>query len=104
MSAAAEMRNPKDFPKSLVFSRAITTACYLTFGLVVYAYCVQSAASPALGTAGPLIKKIAYGLALPGLFISCTLFLHISAKHLFVRILKNTAHWHNRTRTHFSVW
>lgn len=52
-------------------------ACYLTFSLVVYRYCGVWIASPALGSAGPLIKKVAYGIALPGLWISATLCQHV---------------------------
>jgi len=47
----------------------------------VYHYVGQYIASPALGSAGILIKKICYGLALPGLAIGAVLFAHVAAKY-----------------------
>lgn len=79
-------------------------ACYLAFSLVVYRYCGVWIASPALGSAGPLIKKISYGIALPGLLISATLCQHLAAKYLFVRLLKGTEHLQGRTKTHWATW
>lgn len=79
-------------------------ACYLTFSLVVYRYCGVWIASPALGSAGPLIKKVAYGIALPGLWISATLCQHLAAKYLFVRLLRGTTHLQGRTKTHRATW
>lgn len=37
--------------------------------------------SPALGSAGPLMKRVCYGLVLPGLIIGVTLYAHIPAKY-----------------------
>lgn len=37
--------------------------------------------SPALGSAGPLMKRVCYGLVLPGLIIGVTLYVHIPAKY-----------------------
>jgi hypothetical protein len=74
----AEMRNPAEYRKPIACSMGLLGACYLTFSLVVYRYCGVWIASPALGSAGPLIKKISYGIALPGLWISATLCQHVS--------------------------
>jgi hypothetical protein len=38
---------------------------YIVAAVVIYRYTGADVASPALGSAGPLISKIAYGLALP---------------------------------------
>jgi len=56
------------------------TVCtvYLIIGVVVYTYCGSYVASPALGSAGPLMKKVCYGLALPGLFVSGMMVSHVS--------------------------
>jgi hypothetical protein len=58
------------------------TAVYIAIGVVVYYFCGSYVASPALGSAGVLMKKVCYGLALPGLIVSTTLFIHVS-RHLF---------------------
>jgi hypothetical protein len=47
-------------------------------GTVVYYFCGQYVASPALGSAGTLMKRICYGISLPGLFVTITIYLHVS--------------------------
>lgn len=74
------MRDPAEYRKPIACSMALLGACYLTFSLVVYRYCGVWIASPALGSAGLLIKKAAYGVALPGLWISATLCQHVSLR------------------------
>lgn len=71
---------------------------------MVYYFCGDFIASPALGSAGPLMKKICYGLALPALFVSSIIFTHLSGKYLFVRILKNSVHLTSNSVVHWAVW
>ncbi|KAF5864093.1 hypothetical protein ETB97_008499 [Aspergillus alliaceus] len=72
----SEMRNPKDYKKPLYFCMALVTASYLAFSLVVYRWCGKWVASPSLGSAGQTIKMVSYGVALVGLIVSATLYLH----------------------------
>ncbi|KAJ9111620.1 hypothetical protein QFC22_006493 [Naganishia vaughanmartiniae] len=58
----AEMRRPQDFTKALLACQTVMVSLYLAVAIVVYYYCGQYVASPALGSAGPMIKKIAYGM------------------------------------------
>ncbi|OAP58967.1 hypothetical protein AYL99_06264 [Fonsecaea erecta] len=100
----AEMRRPKEYKKALIWASVFLNACYLTFSLVVYAYCGQWVASPSLGSAGPTIKKVAYGVGIIGLSVSACLFLHLAAKNLFVRILRDSRHLQTNSVVHWSVW
>ncbi|KAH6679074.1 putative N amino acid transport system protein [Halenospora varia] len=100
----SEMRNPKDFKKALFVCMGFVNAAYLSFALVVYRWCGKWVASPSLGSAGPTIKKVSYGIGLIGLIVSATLYLHVAAKYLFVRILRNTRHLQQSTAVHWSVW
>lgn len=43
----------------------VDTTIYLITGLIVYRYVGRDVQSPALSSAGPLMKKVAYGLAIP---------------------------------------
>jgi hypothetical protein len=61
----AELKEPKDFPKALALLQTIDMSLYIVAAVVIYRYTGADVASPALGSAGPLISKIAYGLALP---------------------------------------
>ena len=78
-SIASEMRNPRDFTKSLFVAQGCVSLVYLVIGVVVYYYCGSYVASPALGSAGVTMKKVCYGLALPGLIASGMLFVHVSS-------------------------
>lgn len=98
------MRKPQDYPKAVYLSMSLVTASYLTFSLVIYAWCGQWIASPSLGSAGTTIKRVAYGIALPGLIISGCLYVHVAAKYLFVRILRTSRHLQANTLVHWGTW
>lgn len=61
----AEMKNPRDFPKALCMLQVFEIIFYTIAAVVIYYYAGQGVTSPALGSAGPLLKKIAYGIAIP---------------------------------------
>ncbi|KAL2212796.1 neutral amino acid transporter [Sarocladium strictum] len=104
MPVIAEMKAPRDFKKSLFCSQIMLIVCYVTISLVVYIYCGKYVASPALGSAGGLLEKIAYGISIPGFIMTCTLWVHLAAKTLFVRILRDSEHLQNNSFTHWAVW
>ncbi|KAI8930973.1 hypothetical protein NX059_011985 [Plenodomus lindquistii] len=103
-SIVSEMRDPKMYGKSLVICQTVVTVLYITIGVVVYYYCGSYVASPALGSAGVLMKRICYGLALPGLLVTCMLVIHIAAKYVFVRVLRGSYHMNHNTVKHWVVW
>lgn len=100
----SEMRKPRDYNKAVYLCMAIVTASYLTFSLVVYRYCGQWVASPSLGSAGDTIKKISYDIGLTGLLVSACLYVHVAAKYLFVRILRDSEHLQKNSVVHWAVW
>jgi hypothetical protein len=100
----SEMRRPRDYNKAVYLCMGIVTASYLTFSLVVYRYCGQWVASPSLGSAGDTVKKVAYGIGLIGLLVSACLYVHVAAKYLFVRILRNSDHLQKNSVVHWGTW
>lgn len=76
----AEMRDPRLFTRSLVVAQIGSTMIYVTIGIVIYYYCGSYVASPALGSAGTLIKRVSYGISLPGLIATTTIVLHVSRR------------------------
>ncbi|WWC62253.1 uncharacterized protein I303_104849 [Kwoniella dejecticola CBS 10117] len=100
----AEMRNPKEYKKPIAAAMGLLNVTYLVVALVVYRYCGIYIASPALGSAGTLIKKLTYGIGLPGLLVSAILCQHLAAKYFFVRILRGTEHLQTKTKTHWITW
>ncbi|KAK7958527.1 transmembrane amino acid transporter protein-domain-containing protein [Apiospora saccharicola] len=100
----SEMRKPRDFKKAVFTCMAIVLSCYLSFAVVVYAWCGKWVANPALGSAGDLLKKISYGVALVGLIASGAINQHVAAKYVFVRVLRNSRHLQSNTITHWTTW
>ncbi|GAA5913732.1 hypothetical protein JCM6882_002328 [Rhodosporidiobolus microsporus] len=101
---ASEMADPRQFTEAVILCQSLLTSIYVAIGVVVYYFAGQYVTSPALGTAGPLIKRIAYGLAMPSLLASCVIWGHLAAKYIFVRSLRGTRHLNHSTATHWIVW
>ena len=74
----AEMRDPHLYPRALAVCQITVTSIYIIVATIVCYFCGSYVASPALGSAGVLIKKVSYGIALPGLSVSGILLLHVS--------------------------
>ncbi|KAH6976452.1 transmembrane amino acid transporter protein-domain-containing protein [Ilyonectria sp. MPI-CAGE-AT-0026] len=104
MPVIAEMKVPKSFPKALFSSQGALAACYIAFGTVVYIYCGEYVASPSLASAGGTIEKIAYGISVPGFIMTSTLWVHLAAKFLLVRILRDSEHLQSNSFTHWATW
>lgn len=82
-SIVAEMRDPRFFTRAVVISQIGSTLLYATVGIVVYYYCGSLVVSPALGSAGTLVKKISYGISIPSLIATTTIVTHVSLENLF---------------------
>ncbi|PKY05992.1 transmembrane amino acid transporter [Aspergillus campestris IBT 28561] len=100
----SEMRQPRDYKKSLYLCMLTVTAAYLSFGLVVYRWCGKWITTPSLGSAGPTLKKVSYGVGLLGIIVTGILYVHVSAKYIFVRILRGSTHLQSNTFTHWATW
>ncbi|KAG9964335.1 amino acid transporter, partial [Aureobasidium melanogenum] len=100
----SEMRRPQDYRKACLWAGLIVGAMYLTFSLVIYRWCGSWLSTPAFGSAGPLFKKISYGISLPGLIIGVGIYQHVAAKYAFVRLLRDSKHLQAKTIVHWSTW
>ncbi|KAH9815333.1 n amino acid transport system protein [Teratosphaeria destructans] len=73
--------------------------------MVIYYWCGTWIASPSFASAGPLLKKVAYGIAFPSLIVSAGIFNNnIAAKYTFVRLLRNTRHLQSNSWQHWATW
>ena len=98
------MKRPQDYRKALYTCMGFVTAVYLAFALVVYKWCGRYVASPSLGSAGPTLEKVAYGVGLLGLLASGMIYVHVGAKYLFVRLLRDSRHLQEKTVQHWVIW
>ena len=55
----AELKNPRDFPKALAFMQTFAVTFYLIISAVIYYFAGPHVSSPALGSASPLVRKVA---------------------------------------------
>ncbi|RAL07363.1 putative amino acid transporter (Mtr) [Aspergillus homomorphus CBS 101889] len=100
----AEMREPQHYARSLAICQSVVTATYISIGVVVYYYCGSYVASPALGSAGPLMKKVAYGIGIPGLLASTVIVSHLPSKFIFVSLMRGTRHLNANSFKHWAIW
>lgn len=50
------------------------------------------------------MKMVAYGIGMVGLIASAVIYLHVAAKYLFVRILRNSKQLHSNSAVHWETW
>lgn len=74
----SEMKDSQDYFKAVYLCQAVVYIVYMVIAVVVYYYCGSYVASPALGSAGDLMKKVSYGIALPGLVVTVMIICHVS--------------------------
>ncbi|KAF4456774.1 transmembrane amino acid transporter [Fusarium albosuccineum] len=85
-----EMHTPTDYMKSIYASCTIQIAIYTLTGALCYAFIGPAVQSPALLSAGPLISKIAFGVALPVIFISGSINSTVALRYVHGRMFKDS--------------
>ncbi|KAJ5545542.1 hypothetical protein N7535_006072 [Penicillium sp. DV-2018c] len=100
----AEMEEPRDFPKALLLLQSFEMIFYTVAAVVIYYYVGQEVTSPALGSAGPILKKVAYGIAIPTIIGAGVVNGHIGLKYIYVRIFRGTDRMHKRDLTAIGSW
>jgi Transmembrane amino acid transporter protein len=99
-SFISEFRDPQDFPKALGLLQCSDISMYLVSSVVIYYYAGRQVHSPALDSASLIVRKIAYGLAMPTIVIAGVVNGHVAVKYLFVRLLRDTKIFQSgKTRT-----
>ncbi|KAL4923445.1 neutral amino acid permease [Aspergillus undulatus] len=101
---AAELKDPRDFPKGLCLLQGIDISLYLIAAVVIYRFGGADVKSPALGSASPIVSKVAYGIALPTILIAGVIYGHVAAKYIYVRIFRGTDRMHKRDFVAIGSW
>ncbi|KAK3307318.1 transmembrane amino acid transporter protein-domain-containing protein [Chaetomium strumarium] len=99
-----EMHTPRDFSKSIVALGVFEIILYTITGALIYAFVGPSVASPALLSAGPLVSKIAFGIAIPVIFISGSINTTVVARYIHGRVYKNSITRYINTPTGWATW
>ncbi|KAJ5629631.1 hypothetical protein N7528_003288 [Penicillium herquei] len=102
----SEMEDPRQFPKSLAMLQVVDTTMYVVSAMVIYVYAGPDVASPALSSAGHLMKRVVYGLAIPTVIVAGVVFGHVACKYIYVRIFRGerSHHMHQRSFLATGTW
>jgi amino acid permease len=102
----SELKNPRDFPKALALLQCSDISMYVVTAVVVYYYAGDHVASPALDSASNVVKKVAYGVAIPTIVIAGVVNGHVAVKYLFVRLLRNNKDdlMHQKSWKSYRIW
>ncbi|KAI0019431.1 transmembrane amino acid transporter protein-domain-containing protein [Xylariomycetidae sp. FL0641] len=84
-----EMHTPRDFVKSIWALGIIEIIIYTLTGALIYSFVGPEVRSPALLSAGPLLSKVAFGIALPVIFISGSINTTVVGRYIHGRIYRN---------------
>ncbi|KAF2020274.1 hypothetical protein BU24DRAFT_136230 [Aaosphaeria arxii CBS 175.79] len=89
-SFMAEMHTPKDYVKSIWALGLIEIFIYTMTGALIYAFVGSDVKSPALLSAGSTVSRIAFGIALPVIFISGSINGTVVARYIIDRAFTNS--------------
>ncbi|CCC11765.1 hypothetical protein SMACR_04747 [Sordaria macrospora] len=99
-----EMHTPSDYKKSIVALGLIEIVIYTVTGGIVYAFVGPEVRSPALLSAGHTLAKVAFGIALPVIFISGSINTVVVSRYLIERIWPNDVIRYVNTPKGWMVW
>lgn len=98
------MRRPTDFPKALVFMMAGSCVFYMVISAVIYFYGGPDVASPALGSATPVVKKVVWALALPTVVVAGVVNASVACKYVYMRFWQGTDVIHQKSFKALGSW
>ncbi|BAE66367.1 transmembrane amino acid transporter protein-domain-containing protein [Aspergillus flavus] len=99
-----EMHTPKDYKKSIWALGLLQIAIYTITGATIYAFVGPDVESPALLSAGPLVSKVAFGIALPVIFISGSINTIVAGRLIHQRIYSNSITRYINTTGGWITW
>ncbi|KAG9190772.1 hypothetical protein G6011_08860 [Alternaria panax] len=95
-SFQSELEDPRDFRKALIFEQGIAVTFYMLISVIIYYYAGPLVASPALGSASPLVSKICFGIALPTIIVAGVVNGSVATKYIYFRDQGRWVHWLTR--------
>ncbi|KAI2866339.1 hypothetical protein CBS12448_1447 [Aspergillus niger] len=99
-----EMHTPKEFTKSIWSLGILQIVIYTVTGATIYAFVGVDVQSPALLSAGTLVSKVAFGIALPVIFISGAICTIVAGRLIHGRIYANSVTKYINTPKGWITW
>ncbi|KAK1255432.1 hypothetical protein MKX08_009427 [Trichoderma sp. CBMAI-0020] len=104
-SFIAEMRDPREFPKSLWACTIAEIIVFSVVGGVIYAYTGnQYVTAPAFGSLDDVYKKAAFSFMIPTLIFLGCLYASVTARFVFFRVFRNSVHMNSHTVLGWASW
>ncbi|CAG9950732.1 unnamed protein product [Clonostachys rosea f. rosea IK726] len=99
-----EMHTPRDFNKSIWSLGVIQITMYVLTGALIYAFVGQEVQSPALLSAGTTVSRVAFGVAIPVIFISGGILIVTAGRMIHGRIYANSITRYVNTTKGWVTW
>ncbi|KAK4695937.1 hypothetical protein P7C71_g1907, partial [Lecanoromycetidae sp. Uapishka_2] len=103
-SFMAEMHTPKDYVKSIWALGLIEIFIYTLTGAIIYSFVGKDVESPAILSGSNKISRVAFGVALPVIFISGAINTTVVGKYIMGRVFPNSEVRFVNTRRGWSIW
>lgn len=100
----SEMRQPRDFPKSLA---ALAVASFVLFtvpAIVGFRYLGQYAEAPAFGSLEENYKKISFGFVIVPTIVIGVIYANVTGKFLYRSIMGKSRHQHSNSVVGWGAW
>lgn len=103
-SFMSEMHTPSDYVKSIWSLGLIEIFIYTLTGALIYRFVGTDVSSPALLSAGFKVSRIAFGIALPVIFISGSINSVVVGRYIITRAFPNSPIRYTNTKAGWAVW
>ena len=104
-SFMAEMHTPKDYVKSIWLLGLIEIFIYTVTGALIYSFVGSKVSSPALLSASTTVSRVAFGIALPVIFISGSINSTVVGHYIMNRAFKKRPDIaHIGSKTGWLIW
>lgn len=103
-SFMAEMHTPKDYVKSIWALGLIEILIYTLTGAIIYAFVGSDVKSPAILSGTHTVTRVAFGIALPVIFISGSINTTVVGKYIMGRAFPKSELRYVNTKKGWAVW
>jgi hypothetical protein len=103
-SFMAELHTVTDYTKSILSLGTIEIFIYTVTGALVYAFVGTEVSSPALLSTSSTVSRIAFGIALPVIFISGSINATVAGRYIISRAFKKSSIKYTNTKAGWIVW
>ena len=103
-SFMAEMHTPRDYVKSIWALGLIEIFIYTLTGAIIYSFVGSNVSSPAILSGSKMVSRVAFGIALPVIFISGAINTTVVGKYIMSRAFPKSELRFVNTRKGWTIW